>query len=104
MEKQNRRNNNKKINLICKARLKRYLGMSEEALKMARKNIKNNKRKEAEVILEMTECYIKDARHFQEKGHLVNAFAAINYAHGWLDAGARLGIFSVKDGRLFTIA
>jgi len=28
----------------------------------------------------------------------------LNYAHGWLDAGARLGIFDVKgDSRLFTV-
>jgi hypothetical protein len=34
----------------------------------------------------------------------VNAFAALNYAHGWLDAGARLGLFDVDhDSTLFTV-
>ena len=33
----------------------------------------------------------------------VNAFAALNYAHGWLDSGARIGLFDVKDSRLFTV-
>jgi hypothetical protein len=34
----------------------------------------------------------------------VTAFAALNYAHGWLDAGARLGLFDVgKDNVLFTV-
>ncbi len=34
----------------------------------------------------------------------MNAFAAVNYAHGWLDAGARLGVFDVgADDRLFTL-
>ena len=40
-----------------------------------------------------------------EKGDLVNAFASVNYAHGWLDAGARLGLFDVGlDDKLFTLA
>jgi hypothetical protein len=33
----------------------------------------------------------------------VNVFAAVNYAHGWLDCGARLKIFDVRDDKLFTI-
>ena len=41
---------------------------------------------------------------FAKKGDLVTAFAALNYAHGWLDAGARLGFFDVgKDNVLFTV-
>ena len=40
---------------------------------------------------------------FQDKGDLVNSFAAINYAHGWLDSGVRLDVFDVKDDKLFTI-
>jgi len=31
----------------------------------------------------------------------VTAFAALNYAHGFLDAGARMKLFDVKDSRLF---
>ena len=34
-------------------------------------------------------CY-DDAIHFAAKGDLVNAFAAVNYAHGWLDARAAI--------------
>ena len=49
----------------------------------------------------MVENYFKDAMHFKEKGDLINAFAALNYAHGWLDAGARIGIFDVHDSNLF---
>jgi len=51
----------------------------------------------------MIERYTLDARHFEEKGDWVNAFAALNYAHGWLDAGARIGLFDVHDSRLFTV-
>ena len=42
--------------------------------------------------------------NFKKKGDYVTAFAALNYAHGWLDAGARLGIFDVDgDSTLFTV-
>jgi hypothetical protein len=51
----------------------------------------------------MIERYVSDAKHFFEKDDFVNAFAALNYAHGWLDAGARIGIFDVHDSRLFTV-
>jgi uncharacterized protein len=35
--------------------------------------------------------YFSDARHFRETGEIVNAFAALEYAEGWLDAGVVLG-------------
>ncbi len=58
----------------------------------------------AEDFLNMAESYYKDAVHFFEDGNLVNAFACVNYAHGWLDAGARLGVFDVGgDDQLFTL-
>ena len=58
----------------------------------------------AEDFLGMARSYHADAEHFAAKGDLVNAFAAVNYAHGWLDAGARLGVFDVGgDGTLFTL-
>jgi len=51
----------------------------------------------------MATRYFEDARHFEEKGDFVTAFAALNYAHGWLDAGARIRLFKVTDNRLFTV-
>ncbi len=51
----------------------------------------------------MTTNYLSDAAHFEEKEDYVNAFGALNYAHGWLDSGVRLGIFDVRDNSLFTI-
>jgi hypothetical protein len=59
----------------------------------------------AEDFMTMATSYFKDAKHFYEHGKYVNAFACVNYAHGWLDAGARLGVFDVdEDSRLFTLA
>ena len=41
------------------------------------------------------------SKYFKKKDDMVNAFAALNYAHGWLDAGVKLGIFDVRDSKLF---
>ncbi|MFH1439416.1 MAG: DUF357 domain-containing protein [Candidatus Woesearchaeota archaeon] len=61
-------------------------------------------KKHAEDFLDMAQRYYSDAKHFEENGDIVNAFACLNYAHGWLDAGARLGLFDVDgDNVLFTV-
>jgi hypothetical protein len=55
-------------------------------------------------FLDMAKHYIDDAHHFEKQGDIVTAFAALNYAHGWLDAGARAGLFDVDhDNQLFTV-
>ena len=65
---------------------------------------KSHLRKVAEDFLLMSTSYFKDAVHFHEKGDLVKAYGCINYAHGWLDAGARLGLFETGgDDQLFTL-
>ncbi len=54
--------------------------------------------------LEMASSYLDDGRHFRETDDPVNALAAFSYAHGWLDAGARLGVLDVPaDSELFTV-
>jgi hypothetical protein len=59
----------------------------------------------AEDFLKMATAYYEDAGHFKEAGEMLKALAAVNYAHGWLDAGARLGLFDVGgDDQLFTLA
>ncbi|MBT3577534.1 DUF357 domain-containing protein [archaeon] len=88
---------------ITKAKLEKYFSVSEEAYGMAKSNVNDKKKKLAEDFLDMISRYISDAKHFFEKGDYVNAFAALNYAHGWLDAGARSKIFDVHDSRLFTV-
>lgn len=61
-------------------------------------------RRIGEDFLEMARAYHKDAVHFRDEGRVVEAFAAVNYAHGWLDAGARLGVLDAGgDDRLFTL-
>lgn len=46
--------------------------------------------------LEMAESYMEDGDHFLEEGDEVNALASYSYGHGWLDAGARLGLYDVE--------
>jgi len=89
--------------IIIKEKLDKYNSMTAKALETAKSHIAKNKTKEAKEIIEMVENYLSDSKYFEKKKDLVNAFAAINYCHGWLDTGARLGVFDVKDDRLFTI-
>jgi hypothetical protein len=53
---------------------------------------------------EMARSYLEDGRHFRAANDPVNALAAFSYGHAWLDAGARIGLFSVpEEGDLFTV-
>lgn len=88
---------------ITKEKIERYKKITRRALAKARKHIIKGKETEAREIIEMVSNYLSDAIHFEKKGDFVNSFAAINYAHGWLDAGVRLDIFDVKDNKLFTV-
>ncbi len=58
----------------------------------------------AEDFLRMARAYLADARHFQQQGDLERALAAVSYAHGWLDAGVRLGLLNGgNDDARFTL-
>jgi hypothetical protein len=92
------------MNQITDEKLEKYFAVTKKALEKAQASgNRTSLEKEREDFLDMIKRYIKDAEHFAEKGEKVNAFAALNYAHGWLDAGARLGIFDVHDSSLFTV-
>jgi hypothetical protein len=94
---------NKKTNIITEEKLEKYFSITEKALNIVKKNIIKGKEKQAEEIISMVSNYISDAKFFEKKGDFVNAFAALNYAHGWLDCGVRLDIFNVQDNKLFTV-
>ena len=92
---------------ITQEKIERYLDITARAIHKAKIIApgKSYARRIADDFMGMARSYYSDARHFFENGDLVNAFAAVNYAHGWLDAGARLGVFEVdQDDRLFTLA
>ena len=88
---------------VTDARLAKYFDYTRRALEKAAQAIDEKRKKEALDFLDMTQRYYSDAQHFHKKGDIVTAFAALNYAHGWLDAGARIGLFLVHDSELFTV-
>ena len=96
----------KNIQHITEEKLAKYFDVAKRAL------AKVNPGKEQPIkwarmqdeFLDMARRYVKDAEHYYSKGDKVTAFAALNYAHGWLDAGARLGLFDVDhDSELFAV-
>ncbi|MCK4718065.1 MAG: DUF357 domain-containing protein, partial [Thermoplasmata archaeon] len=78
---------------ITEERMGKYLNITKMALdkvKIAPPE-RSAGRRIAEDFFNMARSYYEDSLHFVEEGDRVNAFACVNYAHGWLDAGARLG-------------
>lgn len=88
---------------ITREKLEKYFSVSTEAYELAKKNVNSEFKEVGEDFLDMISRYLSDAKHFFKNGDYVNAFAALNYLHGWLDAGARAKIFDVHDSRLFTV-
>ena len=58
-------------------------------------------RKAADDLLMMATSYFTDATYYKEKGDYVTAFACVNYAHGYIDAGVRLGLFLGDNSGIF---
>lgn len=74
--------------------LERYLTLTREALERVRPAppARSFLLGAAEDFLTMARAYWADAAHFAETGDTDRALAAVSYAHGWLDAGVRLGL------------
>lgn len=70
--------------------------MTEKALKLVK--VKDDKGKE---LVKLARCYFEDSKHFKEKKDYENAFAAVCYAHAFLDAGVRIGVLVGEDNSLF---
>lgn len=84
--------------MVSEEKLNKYFAITEKALKEVK--IKD---KQAEKLIDMSKRYFSDAKHFREKGKLEEAFAAVNYAHAFLDAAALLGFLKNKDNELFMV-
>ncbi len=83
-------------------KLQKYLELTSKALEKVK--IIEKHKKEANDLLDLSQRYFDDAKYFEKKGDLVNAFGAIVYAHAFLDIGAKLGFFDVgKDSTLFMV-
>jgi len=88
---------------ISEEKLKKYFEITEQALKKLEVAVheKSLLYSVAKDFLTMAKSYYTDAKYHYEKGDYVTAFAALNYAHGFIDAGVRLGVFKGEDNRLF---
>jgi hypothetical protein len=86
--------------------LARYLRLTQEALALVRPGPPERSflRGGADDFLAMARAYLADAEHFSATGDRERALAAVSYAHGWLDAGVRLGILDGRgDASRFTL-
>ena len=83
-------------------KLVRYFEIGRKALEKA-KSAPVNDQEKAKITIDMASRYISDAEHFLKQEKKLLAFAALNYAHGWLDCGAMMKYFEVKDNKLFTV-
>ena len=91
---------------ITDDKLDRYFAITKEAFDKIKIRVikKFDPEEVAKDFIDMAKRYYEDAKFFKSKGDYVNAYGALNYAYGWLDAGARLGIFDVNfDNKLFTV-
>lgn len=74
--------------------LEKYLRLTREALARVVPATPERSflRGAASDFLSMARAYLSDAEHFRDSGDRDRALAAVSYAHGWLDAGVRLGL------------
>ncbi|MFA4645677.1 DUF357 domain-containing protein [Pyrococcus kukulkanii] len=90
-------------NVITKEKLEKYFSIAREALEKL--EIVVDERSHLYIVakdfLTMAKSYFQDAEYYFKKGDYVTAFAALNYAYGFIDAGVRLGVFKGDDNRLF---
>lgn len=79
--------------------LDKYLRLTTEALARVKPSVPSRSflQGAAQDFLSMARAYLADAQHFKERGDLERALAAASYAHGWLDAGVRLGLLNGGD-------
>ena len=93
-------------NTITEDKIRKYLSITKAALDKLSISAPERSfgRKMADDFLNMATSYYRDAVHFRDKGDLVNALSSVNYAHGWIDCGSRIGLFATGgDDRLFTL-
>ena len=88
-------------------RINKYLDLTSKALVKVSiiDDVGTDNYAKAQDIIEMVKAYHSDAKFFLDEGRGDDAFAAVNYAHGWIDCGVRLGYLDGKgDWQLFTLS
>jgi hypothetical protein len=79
--------------------LTKYLALTETALRTVKVGVPRTGflAGASDDFLGMARSYLADARHFLAQGDADRALAAVSYAHGWIDAGVRLGLLDGGD-------
>jgi hypothetical protein len=88
---------------VTEEKITQYLSITEKALDILKVLPPEGSqlRKAADDLLMMATSYFEDATYYKEKGDYVTAFACVNYAHGYIDAGVRLGLFLGDNSSIF---
>ena len=84
----------------------KYHNITKKALEKVsiKKNLSGQDAENAGKLLSMANDYFNDACYFEKQGKFVLAIAAFSYAHAWIDAGVKIGLFDGKnDSKLFTL-
>ncbi len=96
----------KDCSVISDEKMAKYLDITTRARKKLKiaSPVRSFDRRLAIRFLDTSESYFKEAVDYRRDNDYVRAFAAVNYAHAWLDGGARIGLFDVEeDDVLFTL-
>ncbi|MGM5480466.1 MAG: DUF357 domain-containing protein [Nanobdellota archaeon] len=92
------------LKTVTEEHLDKYFSVTKKAIEKVKTHEMDVDRIDnANDFLDMAQRYYSDAKHFKTQGKWVLALSALNYAHGWLDAGARIQLFKVNDSTLFTV-
>ena len=91
--------------IVTKEKVEKYLALTAEARAKATPIAESEEDvARLDSMMRMCDDYQADAKYFLDKGDLVRAFGAINYAHAWIDAAVRIGLLDGHgDDRLFTL-
>lgn len=93
-----------KKDIIGEEKIDHYFDVARRALDEAEMIVPKGSHLDivARDFYDMASRYYDDARYYYDKkDDAVTAFASLNYLHGYLDAGARLGVFRVQSNELF---
>jgi uncharacterized protein len=73
-------------------RLEREFDVTGEAISTTKIKIDKGHHDLALKFMDTAKRYYEEAKFFRSRGDKASAWGALNYAHGWLDAGKESGI------------
>ena len=84
----------------AKDRAGKYIAMTEEALDSLKPGSGSaDAARHGRDILDTAARYLSDSKYFYGRGDFIAALSTVNYAHGWLDAGKKVGLLREAKGK-----